>query len=160
MRRATEGVALELSAQVSLLIALLRPPLLATHGPQLARRVDSARLTCRQVEGQGGSAQARGRGLALSGHHNRSDAGSLRTHARAGWRYQASGQSLRVGEGCWLTAAHEVAAERLWASTETMSKKHVEGGVSSDPNFSQHKVKLRVRLLLVVVLGSALALVC
>ena len=100
VRRATEGVALELSAQVSLLIALLRPPLLATHGPQLARRVDSARLTCRQVEEQRSSAQARGRGLALSGHHNRSDAGSLRTHARAGWRYQLSGQSqLRFGRG-------------------------------------------------------------
>eukprot|EP00964_Phaeocystis_antarctica_P094715 scaffold61357_cov75-Phaeocystis_antarctica.AAC.6 len=46
VRRATERVALELSAQVSLLIALLRPPLLATHGAQLARRVNSTRLTC------------------------------------------------------------------------------------------------------------------
>ena len=93
VRRATERVALELSAQVSLLIALLRPPLLATHGAQLARRVDSTRLTCGKVMA-GGSAQAsRQRGCSLSGLHNRADAGSLSTHARASWPFQVSGQS-------------------------------------------------------------------
>ena len=105
VRRATEGVALELSAQVSLLIALLRPPLLATHGPQLARRVDSARLTCRQ--GQGGSAQARGRGipslvtttglmLAASGHTSWLALSACRPESAKGWR----------GKGSWRTAAH------------------------------------------------------
>ena len=116
VRRATEGVALELSAQVSLLIALLRPPLLATHGPQLARRVDSARLTCRQVEGQG--AQPRlgaevlpslvtttGLMLAASGHKHEL-AGALSFPAR----------ETRRGAGCWLTAAH--VARALWASTK------------------------------------------
>ena len=111
VRRAAKGVALELSAQVSLLIALLRPPLLATHGPQLARRVDSARLTCRQVEGQG--AQPRlgaevlpslvtttGLMLAASGHtHKLAGAISVPPESAKGWR----------GAGCWLTAPHVAA---------------------------------------------------
>ena len=46
VRGATERVALELSAKVSLLVALLRPALLPTHGPQLAGRVDTTRLAC------------------------------------------------------------------------------------------------------------------
>ncbi len=56
VRRAAKGVALELSAQMRLLVALLRPALLATHGAQLARRVDSTGLTCRWQGREYGSA--------------------------------------------------------------------------------------------------------
>ena len=46
--RATEGVALELSPKVSLLVGLVGPPLLPAHSAQLARRVQSTRLACAQ----------------------------------------------------------------------------------------------------------------
>jgi len=46
VRRASEGVALELRAKVRLLVRLLRPPLLPAHRAQLARGVDSTRLAC------------------------------------------------------------------------------------------------------------------
>ena len=44
VRRATEGVALELRAKVRLLVRFVRPPVLDAGGAQLARRVDSTRL--------------------------------------------------------------------------------------------------------------------
>ncbi len=46
--RTTEGVALELSPKVSLLVGLVGPPLLPAHSAQLARRVQSTRLACAQ----------------------------------------------------------------------------------------------------------------
>ena len=101
VRRATERVALELSAQVSLLIALLRPPLLATHGAQLARRVDSTRLTCGRVVGQAASGQAsRQRGCSsLVSTTGLMPAASARTHELAGPpRFPARGPKRR-GDG-------------------------------------------------------------
>jgi hypothetical protein len=45
VRRAAEGVALELRTQVSLLVRLVRPAVLPAQRAQLARSVDSTRLT-------------------------------------------------------------------------------------------------------------------
>ena len=100
VRRATERVALELSAQVSLLIALLRPPLLATHGAQLARRVDSTRLTCGKIVGQAAQPRRRGRGGApsLVSTTGLMPAASARTHELAGPpRFPARGPKQRAG---------------------------------------------------------------
>jgi len=45
VRRAAEGIALELRAEVALFVRLVGPPVLYAHGPQLARSVDSAGLS-------------------------------------------------------------------------------------------------------------------
>lgn len=95
--RAAKRVALELSAQVRLLIALLRPPLLATHGTQLARRVDSTRLACGGHQWGRRLTPGVAAGGGLSGLHSRRNASSRTAATREplAWAFLVPGRASK-----------------------------------------------------------------